>query len=35
MNIREYRMGNKKWTIQRNWQRWRKTKQKHNTIFRM
>jgi len=34
---REYRSGNQKWTIQRNWQhrvhtRRRKTKQKHNTI---
>jgi len=22
MNVREYRSGNQKWTIQRNWQHW-------------
>ena len=38
INVKEYRRGNQKWTIQRNWQHWvrytrrRKTKQKHNTI---
>ena len=37
INVKEYRRGNKKWTIQRNWQHWvrytrrRKTKQKHST----
>jgi hypothetical protein len=33
-NIREYRRGNTKWTIQRNWQHGvHKTKEnKHNTI---
>jgi hypothetical protein len=34
INVREYRRGNHKRTIQRNWQqRRRKTKQKHNTIY--
>ena len=32
INVREHRMGNQKWTIQRKWQRRRKTKQKQNTI---
>ena len=37
INVREYRRGNQKWTIQRNWlhdlwySRRRKAKQKHNT----
>jgi hypothetical protein len=36
INVREFRRGNQKWTIQRNWQqrvhKTKKTKQKHNTI---
>jgi hypothetical protein len=37
INVREYRRGNRKWTIHKNWQhiwytRRRKTKQKHNII---
>jgi hypothetical protein len=38
INLRKYREGNQKWTIQRNWQhsvryrRRRKTKQKHNAV---
>ena len=35
-NVGEYRRGNQKWTIYGNWQyraRWRKAKQKHNTIY--
>jgi hypothetical protein len=32
INVREYLMGNQKWTIQRNWQlRVHKTKTKKNT----
>ena len=37
INVREYRRGNQKWTIQRNVnierKSRRKTKQKHNTIY--
>jgi len=38
INVREYRRGNQKWIIQRNWQhsvykmKKNKTKQKHNII---
>jgi len=38
MNVKEYRRGNHKWTIQRNWQHGvyktgkKETKQKHNTL---
>jgi len=38
MNTKEYRRGNQKWTIHRNWQHWvhktgkKETKQKHNTL---
>ena len=38
INVREYRWGNQKWTIQRNWQHWvhktqeDKQSKKHNTI---
>ena len=36
INVREYRRGNRKWIIQRNWQhrytKRRQTKQKYNTI---
>jgi hypothetical protein len=35
INVREYRRGNQKWTIQTNWQHRTKTKTKlkHNTIY--
>jgi hypothetical protein len=30
INVREYRRGNRKWTIQRNWQHRSTTKTQHN-----
>jgi hypothetical protein len=31
-NVRQYRKGNRKWTIQRNWQHNEEKQQKHNTL---
>jgi hypothetical protein len=37
INVREYRRGNSKWTIKKNWQHMvhmiQKTKKRHNTIY--